>query len=494
MVPLFLRFLLHTDILRMGDAMGPGIMEKYLRMSKHIIFTVLIAILVFASCKSIKPERAPAPTLPEPPVASSSINFPIEIPLSQIEQRLNALPTSRLFQDQGLPLGSGLTADVDVNRNGPLKLHAGEGNHLRLKLPMRVRGNLKFEKKVFGQVLSTNIPFDEAVAPLFDFEPSIGSDWQIRIQDLKIEDWGRSLRYNLLGFEIDLEPLIDRQVQRVLDNQVLASNLGLLDFKKIAQATWDQFVGSYALEIEGLPAYIVSRPESLHFNQEIGTDQVLRLYIGIEGKIDAGLGSAPKVGKEPLPALSANGRTDNALDLQVPLVIPFSELDAYLNRQFSGQILRIDSNTTLAPSNFQTSQYGDKTLLSMDFMAVRKDRKEIQGKMYFAGKAAYDRQAKTLQLTKPQFDVKSDDFFSNLAMRLKKGKIQRQMRKVANFPIGSMLADAPGSLERILRLDLDFGTIVVDESTLDVAGIYQTDKDIRVYLIGKGKVKVEIKP
>jgi hypothetical protein len=57
-----------------------------------------------------------------------------------------------------------------------------------------------------------------------------------------------------------------------------------------------------------------------------------------------------------------------------------------------------------------------------------------------------------------------------------------------------MLADAPGSLERILRLDLDFGTIVVDESTLDVAGIYQTDKDIRVYLIGKGKVKVEIKP
>jgi hypothetical protein len=128
----------------------------------------------------------------------------------------------------------------------------------------------------------------------------------------------------------------------------------------------------------------------------------------------------------------------------------------------------------------------------MDFKAVRKDKKEISGKMYFAGKADYDTEAKTIQLTKPQFDVKSDDFFSNLAMRLKRGKIQRQIRKVASFPIGGILADAPNTLQQMLRLDLGFGTMKVEECALEVIGIFQTENDIRLYLQGSGKVQVDI--
>ena len=489
MVPLFLRFLLQTKI--------PGTDQSWFRdnqkvMSKYNLYIVLFAALVFASCRSIRPEHPPVSTASPPPVATSSINIPIAIPLSEIEQRLNSLHASRLFQDQGLPIGSGLTADVDVNRNGPLQLRAGDNQQLQLKLPMRARGNLKFEKKVFGQVLSTNIPFDESINPVFDFQPSIGPDWQIEIKDLHIKDWGRSLRYNLLGFEIDLEPLIDRQVQRVLDNQMLVSNLSQLDFKKTAQATWDMFSQSQTMEFEGMKAFVSTQPSSIHFGQEIGADQVLRLYVGMQGTIYAGLGNAQKVQKKPLPMLSPNDSKENVFDLKVPVVIPFAELDSYLNRQFSGQILRLDSKTTLVPSNIQTSPYGDKTLLSMDFKAVRKDKKEISGKMYFAGKADYDAAAKTIRLAKPQFDVKSDDFFSNLAMRLKRGKIQRQIRKVASFPIGDILIAAPGTLGQMLRLELGFGTMTVEESALDVMGIFQTEADIRLYLQGRGKVQFEI--
>lgn len=466
--------------------------STYRPMPKHNIRIVLFAIILLASCKSIKPDNPPTPTLPGPPFATSSINIPIEIPLTQIEGRLNAVPVSKLFQDQGLSLGSGLTADVDVDRNGPIKLQGLDNSNLQVRMPMKVRGSLKIEKKVFGQVLSTSIPFDESISPQFRFQPAIGENWDIQIKDLQIDNWGRSLRYNLLGFEIDLEPLIERQVQRVLDNQMLASNLIQLDFRHTAQETWDMFAGSHSMELDGFHAYLSTQPESIHVSQEFGADQVLRLYVGLEGAIDAGIGNAPKVVKKPLPSISPNDRKDNGLDVKIPVVIPFPELDSYLNRQFSGQTLRLDSKTTLVPSNLHTSQYGDKTLLSMDFKAVRKDKKEISGKMYFAGIADYDSDAKTIQLTKPQFDVKSDDFFSNLAMRLKRAKIQRQIRKVASFPIGGILADAPNTLQQMLRLDLGFGTMKVEESALDVIGIFQTENDIRLYLQGSGKVQVDI--
>lgn len=492
MVPLFLRFLYHTIYAKRFAWHSKGNSGKQSPMPKHILLQVLFATLMLTSCKSIKPERPPASTLPGPPTAISSINIPIEIPLSQIEQRLNSLPKSKLFQDQGISLGSGLTADVDVDRNGAIKLQGLENSQLQVRLPMHVRGNLKFEKKVLGQVLATNIPFDENVIPQFSFRPEIGQDWNIRINQLAIDNWGRSLKYNLLGFEIDLEPLVKRQVQNVLENQIRASGLNQLDFKQTAQATWDQFSGSYTMEVEGMRAYVRTQPEAIRFSHEIGPDQVLRVYIGMDGNIAGGIGSLPKSVKGPLPSLSPNDKKDDLLDLQIPFVVPFSELDSYLNGQFSGQVLRLDSKTTLAPSNLQMSKYGDQTLLAMDFKAVRKGKKEIMGKMYIAGRPQYDAASKTIRLEKPQFDVRSDDSLSDLAMRLKRGKIQRQIRKVASFPIGKILEDAPGALEEMLHWELDFGTMSVSESGLDVVGIYQTENDMRVYFKGTGKIKFQL--
>lgn len=461
-------------------------------MPKHILLHVLFAALFFTSCKSIKPDRPPASTLSGPPTAISSFNIPIEIPLSQIEQRLNSLPKSKLFQDQGIALGSGLTADVDVDRNGPIKLQGLGNSQLQVRLPMHVRGNLKFEKKVLGQVIATNIPFDEMVIPQLSFQPAIGQDWNIGINQLTIDNWGKSLKYNLLGFEIDLEPLVKRQVQRVLENQIQASGLNQLDFKQTALATWDQFSGSYTMEVEGMRVFVQTQPETIRFSHEIGSDQVLRVYIGLDGNIMGSIGNLRKSVKGQLPPLSPNGKTDEVLDIQIPFVVPFSELDSYLNKQFSGQVLRLDTKTTLTPSNLQMTKYGDNTLLAMDFRAFRKGKKEIKGKMYFAGRPQYDAASKTIRLEKPQFDVRSDDFLSSLAMKLKRGKIQRQMQKVASFPIGKILEDAPGALEDMLHWELDFGTISVSESGVDVMGIYQTENDLRVYIRGTGKIKFQL--
>lgn len=463
-------------------------------MTKHTFKFIFPILLAFGSCRSIKPDRPPPSNGPVPPEAISSIHIPVEVPLSYIEEKLNVRPYSKMFQDQEMPMGSGLTASLDVDRNGAIRL-TGTGNEfLQAKIPMQVKGNLKIEKRVFGQVLSTDFPFDEAIAPQFSFQPHIGENWDFQVKNLEIDSWGKSLRYNLLGFEIDLDPLIRRQVQRVLDNQLSAANLEQLDFKALAESLWQTLAAYHAIDGGGMRVNISSLPKKIGFHQEIGQDQILRLYVAVEGELAASLGKPlAEPQPTPLPKLSPNPYKDNLLDLTVPVSIPFLELDRLIKRDFEGTPLQLDTKTLLVPSNLKTQAYGDMTLLSMDFEATRKDKKVVRGKMYFAGTPSYDPRTKSINFSKPRFHVKSDDFFSNLAIRLKKGKIQRQMRKVANIPIGGFLENASQSLSEAAHWDLDFADLWIREIKPDITGIYQTQEDIQVYINATGKVEVKIK-
>ncbi len=454
----------------------------------------ILILISFFSCRSIRPDRVPAAEpQPEPPTAISRINVPIVIPISFLEENLIKDWSSKLFADKGLELGSGLFADLDVTRTGKINIRAVENNTLKVKVPMKAIGDLKIEKRVFGQNLSTNFPFNENLSPEISFKPEIGNNWDLNVKNIQIDNWGRSLSYNLLGFEINLEPLIKNQLQRVLDNQFSAADLTQFDFKNMAQSTWDAFSEPYTIQESGITAHFYSVPERVKVKEEFTLDQNLVLYLGIEGEMFSKLGEKPIVPKKPLPNISKNEDTENLIDLTLPLRITYEELDTYLNQVFQGQQIRTNRTTVLRPSNLKTSQYGDKTLLSMDFLAIREGKKDVSGKMYFAGKPRYDEESQALVFDEPKFDVDTGDFFTNLGIRMRKGKVQRQIKKMAVLSIGDMMETAKAELQRQGNITTDFADFNVIQPTLEIEGIYPSKEAITIHIHAKGKVGVNLK-
>jgi hypothetical protein len=454
---------------------------------------LLILFGIFSSCKSIKPDRPPSGSGMVLPEAISKVNIPIEIPLTYIEDKLNKEKNSRLFAEEGLQVGSGLTTDIDVTRIGKIELKGLENNTIQVKIPMNLKGDMKIEKKVFGQILSTDFPFNENISPQMTFDPEIGSDWQLGINNLQIEDWGRSMKFNLLGFEIDLDQIVRRQLQTVLDNQLSAANLSSFDFKNIAKETWDAFSEPYAISQDDVELYFYSIPNKLKLAEEITTDQKLKLYIGIEGEMMSKIGSKPIVPKNPLPNLEANENRESQFELMLPLILQYQDLDGYLNYEMGGKTIRIDSKTSIVPTNIQTQKYGDKTLLSMDFTAIRSGKKDLKGKMYVAGKPAFDAETESLRFDEPEFDVKSDNGMANFGIRLKKRKIINQIKKLATYPVGDFLTEARQELNRQGKLETDLASFQLVNPSLDVVGIYNTEEDVRVYLKSEGQLEVRLK-
>lgn len=458
------------------------------------LFLALLALVTTFSCRSVKPDATPVASTPVVlPKAVSSANIPIILPLSYLEENINKDWSSRLFSDKGLPLASGILADLDVVRRGRITLQAAPNNTLRVKVPMNLKGDIKIEKKVFGQVMSSTVPFNEMLAPEISFVPEIGRNWELSIKNVTIENWGRSMKYNFLGFEVDLDPIIRNQLQKALDNQLKATNFTKLDFRKVAQETWRSFAEPYSFDQEGLLVHFYSLPKQLKVRQELTEDQKLSLYLGIEGEVFSQVGTKPTVKLPPLPPIQLNDNKSNFIDIQLPLVIKHGDLDAFLNKTMAGQPIRTDKKTVFVPTNMRTSKYGDKMLLAMDFKAIRNNKMEVKGEVFLAGKPVYDEAKQQLVFEDLEFDMRTGHLPAKLAINANKGKILSEIRKMAKYPLANYIKEAKQAMQQQGYFETDFATFRVKNPDLKIKGLYTTEEDIRLYVQSTGQMDIQLK-
>src|SRR5690606_33598812 len=231
---------------------------KYSGIILSLIFLILIG------CKRINPDRpnfrGEAPALPE---AVSKINVPLEIPLQYLEHHLNKGLKELVYAENGLNIGNGISTDIEVYRTGELRLSSNAENKLLVNLPMRLKGELKIAKTIFGQSLSTEIPYNESLSPVLSFIPEIGKNWDVAINDLKIQSWGRSLKYNLLGYEVDLDPILRKHIENVLRNQLSSNGMSRISFKNLITETWDAYGEPFRIGEGDLGTYLYTVPQKI---------------------------------------------------------------------------------------------------------------------------------------------------------------------------------------------------------------------------------------
>lgn len=455
--------------------------------------TIILVLSISLACKRINPDKpsfqGEQMPLPQP---TSTINIPLEIPLDYLEQHLNNGLKELIYSENGLDVGNGISTDIEVFRTGQLKMSSHGENILRVRLPMRLKGNLKIEKKIFGQRLSTSIPYDEGLSPVVLFSPKIGKDWDVAINNLTIESWGRSLKYNLLGYEVDFDPIIKSRVENVLRNQLGSQGLSRISFKKMATEAWEAFGQPFSIGQGEVETYIQTVPQKIKINEKLTSDNKLKLNIGLEGVVTTYFGQRPPVQASPLPGLYYNDDTTNRLDITLPLAISYSTLDDFLRKELSGKTFKVDNQTNFIPKALSTQSFGDRALVQMDFTLERSGRKDVTGEIFLVGKPTFEQERQAIVFEDIDFDINSKNILANNASWLKQAQLLDLISKHAFFPIGPHIDQARLLLQQRGYLTTDFVDLRVLRPELDVAGIYVTDTDVRLYLHTSGEMEVRL--
>lgn len=454
---------------------------------------LVLVLLILVGCKRINPDRpnfrGELPPLPE---AISTINIPLEIPLKYLEQHLNNGLNEVVYAEDGLNIGNGISTDLEVFRTGNLRLSSSAENKLLVNLPMRLKGELRIAKSIFGQSLSTSIPYDESLSPVVSFSPEIGKNWDVAINELKIESWGRSLKYNLLGYEVDLDPILRKHIENVLQNQLSSNGMSRISFKNLITETWNAYGEPFRIGQGDVETYLYTVPQKIKVSEQLTADHKLKLNLGLEGKVVTYIGGKPQIKPSPIPGLYYNEDTTNRLDITLPIAVPYAVLDNYLNQELSGQDFKVDNQTNFIPKSIATQSYGDRALVQMDFVLERAGRKNIVGELFLVGKPTFDAQREAILFEDIDFDINSKNILANNASWLKQNELLALIRKRAYFPIGSYISQARLELQQRGYFSTNFAAFRVKRPELNVKEIYVTEKDVRIYLNAKGQMEVNL--
>ena len=460
---------------------------------KYSVSILVLVLLLLIGCKRINPERpnfrGEQPPLPE---AISTINIPLEIPLKYLEQHLNNGLNELVYAEEGLNIGNGVSTDLEVFRTGNLRLSSNEENKLLVNLPMRLKGELKIAKSIFGQSLSTSIPYNENLSPVVSFSPEIGKNWDVGINDLKIESWGRSLTYNLLGYEVDFDPILRKHIENVLRSQLSSNGMSRISFKNLITETWNAYGEPFRIGQGDLETYLYTVPQKIKVSEQLTANHKLKLNLGLEGKVVTYLGGKPQIKPSPIPGLYYNEDTTNRLDITLPIAVSYAVLDEYLNRELSGQNFKIDNQTNFIPKSISTQSFGDRALVQMDFTLERTGRKDLVGELFLVGRPTFDAERQAILFEDIDFDINSRNILANNASWLKQGQLLALIRKQAYFPIGTYIDQARIELQQRGYFSTNFASFRVKSPELNVDQIFVTEQDVRIYLNAKGQMEVNL--
>lgn len=464
-------------------------------MTLRTLSLLSICTLLLFSCKRINPDK---PTFigetTELPKAPSHINLSLSIPLSMLESQLNQNLKELLFTGRGLELGNGLFSDMDITKMGNLQLATAENGNVRISLPIFLDGKVIIEKKIFGQPISAALPFKESLTPQISFRPSIDENWGVQIDQLEIESWGKPLQYDLLGYQIDVEPMIKKHVISIIENQLMTEGLSNVNLKSLAEEAWNAYGKPIHISNKDWEMVLVTVPEKIKLSQNFTSDQHLLLNLGLEGEVVGHAGTFTDIPQAPLPNVSPNDNAESKLDITLPLVVSYSAMDEWLTKEMAGSAFRLDSKTQLIPTAFATQAFGSRVLVKMGFTAKRTNRKDLVGDLFLVGTPVYSAEREAIVFENIDFDLNTENFMTNSARWLKKKQILSAIKKQAVYPLGEYIKEAQRELDAMGSWQTGFATFGLEKSTLTVEGIYTTPTDVRLYLKSTGDIQVTMKP
>lgn len=450
-----------------------------------------LVIISFSACKTLSPTSDPGPLLLPPP-ALSSVNVPLQIPKATLDRIFNSQIPAVLFDEKEVDMGSGISGDLKLSRNGGITWAALDSQLIELRVPISVQGQVGLKKGGLGSFFKSKIPINEQLNPVFVVDPEINSNWDLGIKALELVDLGGSLTLDILGMQVDLSSLIGREIRK-WSEQNLVGQESIVSLKPLIDLTWAQVGKPFEVELEGVKTAFSIQPQEVRFREFFDANQNFNVWLGLSGKVNSHPANAAPSRAFPLPKLSPNLNDKNELEILMPLSVSYLELDQLLAENLSDKLFRIDKKTTMIPSNIKTQAFGEFVSVSMDFFAEKSNGKSLEGTIFAVGKPAYDGQLRRLIFKDVNFKLESGNFGAQTGVGLKKRKIIKNIERRAVFPIGELLDGSLGSIQDRLGLSTPIADLEIQNLNILPAGFYPMKNGLLIQIKATGKVGVDWK-
>ncbi|QRR04349.1 DUF4403 family protein [Dyadobacter sandarakinus] len=422
----------------------------------------------------------------------SVLNVPVELPIQEIENQLNARIQGVIYEDNSYEDENQDNLKAKVWKLSPIKIVAIDSSFL-FEVPIKIWVSAGYKISPLGMTMSGYKDTEFSLRIRLISKIGIQPNWQIRSETyVDSYDWISEPNVKVGAFKIPIKSMVSRMLNKNFDKITTAIDeqvSGNLELKKNAELAWNLARQPVMLAKE-FDTWLLVTPREVVMTPLLAKNNVLRATIGIKGYTQT-ITSATKPeiqGSSKLPNLKIVAQVPDEFKVGLISLISYKDAARLATTKFAGERF-----------SFLGGQYVEVTSIDMygqnEKLVIKAGLKgSINGFVFLKGIPTYDPASQQLSFKELDYDLETRNAMVKTASWLLQGQFTRMMEKKMIFPVGTQITDAKSTIQKALaNYKVAEGISLKGAlNTIEPDKVYLTPEHLYSVVFASGKVNLRV--
>jgi len=403
-------------------------------VKKQIIFVSIAMIgLLFTSCKTMQIEKPNESYLPSNLApALSELPLQVELDVKKLESSINKKMSGLIFEGSNLS-NKDLSVKVWKAQNFTFTIN---NNVIEYRVPLKVWSRFAWKVEKFGYMVGDNYEANGSIALTYKTTISFDKNWKLVSKTIASGyEWLQTPRLNVVGVNVPVTPIANlalSQCDKLITAQIDKTLGESIDLKKYITQAWTEIQKPREVNTEN-NLWIRVTPKDVYVSPFTTTGNKLNLAVALYAQIESFMGAQPSANASvALPPFKYVNRPAQQFNLNVGGDVTFEKISELAKKQLLNKTFS-EGNKTITITDLSIFGSEGKAVFVADVIG------SFKGRVYFTGDMVYDSEKVAVEITKPQFSVKTSNVLIKSASWLLHGMILKQITPYLTYPVKSNL-------------------------------------------------------
>jgi len=397
--------------------------------AKSIFLSIACVISLFCSCKSIQIEKPKESYLPSnlSPVISE-LPLQVELDVKKLEIAINKKMNGLIYDGTKIS-DKDLSVKVWKSQNFTFTIN---NNVIEYRVPLKVWSRFAWRMEKFGLAVGDEYEANGSIALMYKTTIQIDKNWKLVSKTVSSGyQWTETPKLNVVGINVPVTPIANLVLSRcdqLISDQIDKSLADAVDLKKYMSLAWTEVQKPRQVSSEN-DLWIRINPKDLYLSPLTTVGNKLNMAVAFYAQIESFMGTQPLANASlALPPLKYINRPARQFNLNIGTDVTFDKFSEMakkelLNKKFT------DGKKSITITDLSIFGSEGKAVFVADVIG------SIKGRIYFTGIMAYNPTKIAVEITDPEFSLKTKNTLVKSANWLLHGMILKKMMPYLSYPV-----------------------------------------------------------
>jgi len=462
---------------------------KTTEVKKQLIFmSIAIVGLLATGCKTMQIEKPNESYLPSNLApALSELPLQVELDVKKLESSINKKMTGVIYEGSNIS-NKDLSIRVEKAQNFTFTIN---NNVIEYRVPLKVWSRFAWKVEKFGYSVGDNYEANGTIALTYKTTISFDKNWKLVSKTIGSGyEWLQTPRLNVVGVNVPVTPIANlalSQCDKLITAQIDKTLAESIDLKKYINQAWIEVQKPREVSTEN-NLWVRITPKDVYVSPFTSTGNKLNLAVALYAQIESFMGAQPTTNTAtPLPAFKYVNRPAQQFNLNIGGDVTFDKISDLAKKQLLNKTFS-EGSKKITITDLSIFGSGGKAVFVADVIG------SFKGRIYFTGNMIYNAEKMAMEITEPEFSVKTSNVLVKSASWLLHGMILKQLTPYLTYPVKSDLESMKTQVNKMIGnyTLMDGVSLQGKLNNLTVTSLSLVHGAVRIQANVKGNVALKI--